>query len=105
MVRILGMKGVEIVLAPVAVANQLTDYLIPGHAVENRVHIAYVNFCGRPFFGNSKVFNSTGAKVLDLGEDDEGVFSVVLERNKKIQIISEITDQNCIKDWILDLQY
>ncbi len=91
MVRILGMKGVELVLAPVAVANntafsdtrQLTDYLIPGHAVENRVHIAYVNFCGRPFFGNSKVFDSTGAKVLDLGEDDEGVFSVVLERNKK----------------------
>lgn len=90
MVRLLALRGVEIVLAPVAVAktassglHQLTDYLIPGHAVENRVHIVYVNFCGDCFWGNSKVFDSSGSKLINLGEEDEGIFTAVILKNKK----------------------
>jgi len=87
MVRLLGLRAVEVVLAPVVVSkaasSELLDCLIPGHAIENRVHIAYVNYCGGGNFnGNSKVFDSGGLKLVDLGEDDEGIFTCKVVKNK-----------------------
>ena len=88
MIRLLAIRKVEIVMAPVAVAktafsglSSLTDILIPGHAYENRVHIVYVNFCGGVFWGNSKVFDSSGNKLLDLGEEEEGLFTAIIVKN------------------------
>ena len=87
MVRHLGLRGVEVVLAPVAVAkmasSELTDYLIPGHAVGNRACIAYVNHCGGRFNGNSKVFSSDGSKLIDLGENDMSMATCEVVRNKR----------------------
>lgn len=88
MVRLLAVQDVEVVMAPVAVAkdafsglSSLTDLLVPSHAYENRVHIVYVNFSGGVFWGNSKIFDSAGKKLLDLGEKDEGVYAVVIKKN------------------------
>ena len=74
-VRVLVLRGANVILVPTAVSNdfeytKIGKMIIPARALENRVHVAYVNHCGGEFSGGSVCCNPRG-DMLGMKETSE----------------------------------
>jgi predicted amidohydrolase len=76
-VRTLALEGAEVVLVPTACCDKyiriMCEVLIPARAVENRIHVAYVNHCGGMFVGLSRCCGPLGNALISAGFKEEGI--------------------------------
>lgn len=78
-VRVLALRGADLVLVPTAVSTKfdisiISDVVVPSRAFENGVYVAYVNHSGGPqFAGASRCYGPTGEALISCGSE-EGIF-------------------------------
>lgn len=89
-VQALKEKGVELLIVPTANPesyNNVPEYLVPARAVENRLTIAYANYCGEEdglvYGGKSLVVGPDGEALVKAGKG-ETLMIVDLETVKAI---------------------
>jgi len=77
-VRTLALRGAQLVAVPTAInlkydGANIVSKLIPTRAMENRVHVAYVNHVGGPrkFAGLSSLCNPAGDVVVSAGSEED----------------------------------
>jgi len=80
-VRSLALKGAQLIVVPTAsdsreFQNNSTK-LVPARALENQLHIAYVNYAGEPYRGLSRLSNPLGNTVVCAGSEEALVIAQI----------------------------
>ena len=79
-VRTLALQGAEVILVPTACNDSydnmriISEVIVAVRALENRVHVAYVNHCGGKFGGLSRCCGPVGNTLVSAGIEEEGIF-------------------------------
>jgi predicted amidohydrolase len=102
--RTLALKGADIILHSANLVMPFYHKAAVTRAIENRVFIVLANRTGREerfgtlneFTGRSEIVDPRGKIILEVGEDEEGIFTVDINpeeaRNKNITELNNIFD-------------
>ena len=86
-VRMLALRGAEVILVPAAATIEydipfIANSLVASRALENGIHVAYVNHCGGQFSGASSCYGPLGNMLVSAGTE-EGLFLAQIDTQVK----------------------
>ena len=86
--RCLAVRGADVVFCPTACTNEydmkfLCTSLVATRAFENGIYVAYINYCGGKFAGESRCYGPKGEPLVACGAEEEGIFLTEFKKIKQ----------------------
>lgn len=79
-VRTLALQGAEVIFVPTASTLHInSEVIVAARALENRIHVVYVNHCGGKFDGLSRCCGPLGNTLASAGIEEEGIFLALID--------------------------